>query len=224
MYEFGSIDWSGTPDAPLNDGSLQLYLPCGIRFPSLDMVDEQCALWRTEFGLAGHELHGYKLRRRPEVFVRVIEFVLKYAQVTAFLFDKLELRKELGCQVFDKPGQLVPASGLLVCHRMLESGPLRQLWLDEDIAPSRRPGFNTEIKRNARSLWPDHGIAHNFPKHHPSDKHNIIQLADMIAYVLQREAHGLSETAQLSHLIKALWRMEENYIKMGCGDDLQPYL
>ena len=46
----------------------------------------------------------------------------------------------------------------------------------------------------------------------------------MIAYVLQREARGVSETAQLSRLIQALWRKEGNYIKMGCGDDLQPYL
>ena len=225
MTVTAAVDWSGSPDAPEAGGALELYIPCAVRVASVDRVNEQFRAWREAFGFAAdYELHGYRLRRRSDILVTVVEYVRDNAQVVAYLFDKREMMRDLGSQVFDKPGLLAPATGLLVCHRMLEKGPLRQIFLDEDIAPRHRPEFNTEIKRKARTLWPEQGIAKSFPKHHPSDKHNVIQLADMIAYLLQREAHGLSETAQLRRSVKALWQKEGNDIRTGGRADLQPYL
>jgi len=225
MNDTAALDWSGSPDAPEVGGALELYIPCVVRVVSMDIVNEQFREWREEFSLAAdYEMHGYRLRRRSDILARVVENVLENAQVVAYLFDKRALIKDLGSQVFDKPILLAPATGLLVCHRMLEKRPLRQILLDEGIAPIHRPKFNTEVKRKARILWPEQGVSKSFPKHHPSDKHNIIQLADMIAYVLQREAPDLSETAQLRRLVKALWNKEGNDIRMGSGADLQPYL
>lgn len=219
------IDWSGSPDMPKAGHALEFYLPCAVRVAGLDILNQQFIIWRNEFGFPlDYEFHGYRLRRNPEVLMEMTRYVLEKAQVVAILFEKHRLSENLGAQVFNKPIRLAPATGLLICHKMLESGPLRQVILDVDIAPSNRPEFNTAVKRTARTLWPEQGFSNGFPKHHPSDKHNIIQLADVIAYVLQREAHGLSETAELSRLVKALWRKEGNYIVMGSGDDLQPYL
>lgn len=224
MYTDTGVDWSGSPDAPEDGGKLEFYVPCAVRVASIDAVNEQFAAWRNEFGFAqSHELHGYKLRRNPEVLMRATQYILENAQVVAYLFDKHSLQGDLGPRVFEKPIRLAPATGLLVCHKMLESGPLRQVMLDEDIAASYRPDFNTEVKRAVRTRWPEQSLGKGFPKHQPSNKQNIIQLADIAAYVLQREAHGLSETSELSRLVKAVWRIEGNHIVIGRGDDLQPY-
>jgi hypothetical protein len=225
MAFYAGVDWSGSPDAPETGGALEFYVPCGVRVASMDAINEQFTVWRDEFGFAcNYEFHGYKLRRNPKVLVEATRYVLENAQVVAYLFEKYRLVEDRGPQVFEKPIRLAPATGLLVCHKMLESGPLRQVILDEDIAASHRPGFNTEVKRTARTRWPEQSLSKGFPKHQPSDKYNLIQLPDMIAYVLQREAHGLSETAELGRLVRALWNKKGNFIVMGGGDDLQPYL
>lgn len=225
MTLYAAIDWSGSPDAPQDGDELEFYVPCAVRVAGIDVINEQFAAWRKEFGFArSYELHGYKLRRSPEVLMRVTRYILENTQVVAYLFDKQILREDLGPQVFNKPIRLAPATGLLVCHKMLESGPLRQVMLDEDIAASYRSEFNTEVKRAARTQWPEQGLSKGFPKHQPSDKQNMVQLADIAAYVLQREAHKLSETTELSRLVRTMWHTGDNYIVMGSGNDLQPYL
>jgi hypothetical protein len=156
--------------------------------------------------------------------LRAVDYVLKAGQVTAVVFDKDTLTAEIGAQVFDKPGLLPPATGRVVLDRILEAGPLRRVWCDEGDQrdKKRRQAFNTEVKRKARALWPDE--AGPDVKHYPSNKSNLVQLADMIAYVLQRDARGLLETAELRQRARALWRAEGNLVRWGNGDDLRSYL
>lgn len=222
MPSYAALDWSGSPDAPEPNVALELYLPCLVCVAAKEELDGVFAAWRTKFGFSQtEEFHGHRLRRRPDVLLRVVDYAIENAQVTAVTFDKGRLASSLGNQIFDKPYLLAPATGLLVAEQVLDNGELKMLWYDDgDIVPNRRGAFRTAIQRKARSLWP------NSPKvvPLPSHKSSHVQFSDVIAYVLQREERGLSETAELRRQVRKLCRKSDCSVRRGGGDDLRPYL
>lgn len=222
MSSYAALDWSGSPDAPEPNVALELYLPCLVCVEANEELDDVFAEWRAEFGgTVKIEFHGYKLRRRPDVLLRVVEYAVENVQVMAMMFDKRRLAMEMGGQIYDKPARLAPATGRLVTDKILGDRGLEMLWYDDgDIVPRQRGAFKTEIQRKARSLWPGSPDVRPLPSH----KSSHVQLADMIAYVLQREEHGLSETADLRRQVRKLCRKSDCSIRQGNGDDLRPYL
>lgn len=216
------LDWSGSPDAPEPNVTLELYLTCLVYVEAKEELDDVFAGWRAEFGFSRtEEFHGHRLRRRPGVLLSMVEYAIGKAQVLAVIFDKRLLVREIGAQVFDKPYLLAPATGLLVAEQALDSIQLSRLYYDAgDMVPQRRGAFRTAIQRKARSLWP------NSPKvvPLPSHKSSHVQFADVIAYVLQREERGLSETVELRRQVRKLYRKSDCSIRRGGGDDLRPYL
>lgn len=222
MFLYAGLDWSGTPHAKEKGVEKDLYIPCGVRVPDVEATNGYFAGWRAEFGRpATFEFHGYECG--PRTLLRAADYVLEVGQVTAVVFDKDVLVDEMGPEVFEKPALLPPATGRVVLDRMLSTSPLRRVWCDEDMPNKKRQqAFNTAVKRKARTLWPDD--ASPDMKHYPSNKSNLVQLADMIAYVLQREARGLLETAELRQRAQALWRKQGNQVWWGKKNDLRPYL
>jgi len=216
---YAGLDWSGTPHPQEQGVGIDVYIPCIVHVEDIDATDTYMTDWRKQLGRSiTYEFHGHQ--SRPEVLEQAIEYVLANGRVVAVLLDKQEITEQMGPQVFDHPATLPPATGRIVLDQILEVGPLRRIWLDEDIASDRRKAFNTEIKRKARAL----GQESPDLKHYPSDKSNMIQLADMIAYVLQRDAKNLLETEELCRLVRQLWRQTGNRIWWGSEDDLRPYL
>jgi hypothetical protein len=222
MPLYAALDWSGSPDAPEPNVALELYVPCLVCVPVKEELDNVFAAWRKEFGLSlTEELHGHRLRRRPDVLLRVVEYAVMNALVAAVVFDKWLLVRELGAQIFDKAYLLTPATGLLVAEAILQHTPLKMLWYDDgDLVPTRRGAFKTDIQRNARSRWAESPDVRPLPSH----KSSHVQLADVIAYVLQREGRGLTETAELRRQVRRLSRKSDCVIRNGNGDDLRPYL
>lgn len=215
------LDWSGTPDAPETEEPKQeLYVACAVRFDEMIQPEEMLREWRYEMGLAASvEFHGYE--SRPETLLRFADFALANLRVCAVVWDKCALVNAQP-SVFDKPALLVPATGEIVLQEILRSGPVRTVYCDEDIKnKERRKAFKTSLARYARELGHERGPD---VKHYPSDKSAHIQFADMIAYVLQRHARGLSKTPKLRERAQRLWRKEGNVIRWGGWDDLRPYL
>lgn len=222
MSSYAALDWSGSPDAPEPNVAVELYLPCLVCVESKEDIDDVFAVWRAEFSFSQREeFHGHRLRRRPDILLSVVEYAIKNAQVTAVVFDKRVLAGSLGNQVFDKPYLLAPATGLLVAEQVLINGELKMLWYDVgDIVPNRRGAFKTAVQRKARSLWPVSPDVRPLPSH----KSSHVQFTDVIAYVLQREERGLSETEELRRRVRKLSRKSDCSIRYGSGDDLRPYL
>ena len=222
MSLYAALDWSGSPDAPEPNLPVELYMPCLCCVAVKEELDDVFAEWRLEFGFSQREeFHGHRLRRRPDVLLRVVDYARANAQVIAVIFEKGMLAQQLGNQVFDKPYLLAPATGLLVAEQVLDDRELNKLWYDAgDIAPSRRAAFRTAIQRKARS------VGANSPDvvPRPSHKSSHVQFADIIAYVLQREKRGLSETAELGRQLRKLCRKSDCSVRRGSGDDLRPYL
>ena len=216
---YAGLDWSGAPFAKEKGVSRDFYVPCCVWMEDVEAVDAYFAAWRQELGRPiTFEFHAY--RCEADILLRAVEYVLANGLVSAVVLDKEALTVDLGAQVFDHPRRLPPATGRLVLDRVLEVKPLRRIWCDEDVANDLRADFNTQIKRKARAHWPDSPDV----KHYPSHKSSMIQLADLIAYVLQRDARGLSETAVLRQKASQLWHKQGNRIEWGRGDDLRPYL
>jgi hypothetical protein len=213
------LDWSGTPHPKEKTVEIDLYIPCAVSVPDIEATDGWFRDWRKELGRSiEFEFHGY--RCSSKMLLKAIAHVLENGSVFAVLFDKNEMLKNIGPWIFDHPALLPPATGRMVLDRMLETDPLHDIWCDEDIGSNRRAEFNTAIKRKARSLWP------TTPKirHYPSHKSNMIQLADMMAYILQRDARGSLETEELRQRVKQLRNNNRNNIEWNNGDDLRSYL
>lgn len=222
MSSYAALDWSGSPDAPEPHVALELYVPCLVCVAANEELENVFTEWRVEFGFRRNgEFHGHRLQHRPDVLLRMVEYALENAQITAVIFDKHRLSVEMGSQFYDKPSLLAPATGRLVAEQVLDIRELKNLWYDDgDIVPDRRGAFRTDIQRKARSLWPGSPDVRPLPSH----KSSHVQLADVIAYVLQREEHGLSETAELRRQIRKLCRKSDCSVRRGGGDDLRPYL
>jgi hypothetical protein len=216
------MDWSGSPDAPQGGIPPELYVPCLVCVRSKDELEEFFATLRQEIGLARwEEFRGHRLRLRPGVLQRMVGYALENAHLIAFSFDKKALAAELGEQVFGNAALIAPATGLLAAHHCFEARPLKTLAYDAgDIGGERRKGFRTAVQREARGRWADGPDVRPLP----SDKSSLVQFADVLAYAVQREEHGLSETAELGRQVRRLRRKSECLIRRGNGSDLQPYL
>jgi hypothetical protein len=216
---YAGLDWSGTPFPKEKGVSQDFYVPCSVWMEDVDAVDAYFAAWRRELGRpVTFEFHAY--RCSSDILLRAVEYVLTNGLVFAMVLDKEVLTADLGAQIFDHPKRLPPATARLVLDRVVEVKQLRRIWCDEDVASDLRAEFNTHLKRKARAHWPGSPDV----KHYPSHKSSMIQLADLIAYVLQRDARGLSETVELRQKTHQLWQKPGNRIERGRGDDLRPYL
>jgi hypothetical protein len=87
---------------------------------------------------------------------------------------------------------------------------IAELLCDEDIrGKERQQGFITGIKRLQRSVWPEARIRVQF---RPSNKSDLIQLADMVAYALGIQARGTLRSNGLRRLVDAIRTSETNLI------------
>ena len=225
MVGYIGLDWSGTPDAPESvgeDESPEIYIPCAVGVADAETLNQDFAEWRKRLGVArDFEFHGS--RAAADVIQEAVEYALGTAVVSAIVWDKQTLLAELGAAVFEKPALLAPATGLLALQPFLEAYSVRCIWCDEDIqSKERQRAFTTAVKQKARASM----VADRSPdvKHYPSNKSNLIQLADMVAYALQRDFRGFSETPERRAILRRLKNKAENRVRMGGGDDLRPYL
>lgn len=216
---YASIDWSGTALPQEKRLTLDLYVPGGVVVAEVEAVDTFFAEWRQRVNRSAHvEFHGHECTENELLYA--MEYVLSSVQVVAMLLNKREIAAEMGPEVFSRPGVLPSVAARPVVSRMLQRHALSVLWLDEDIPKGRRKAFDTEVKREARTIHPNLRLE---TKHRPSDKSNLIQLADMTVYVLQRQERGSFQTKRLREVAANLWRKEGNEIWWGKGNDLRPY-
>ena len=221
---FSGLDRSGTPNAPdensLKENVPEIYLACAVCVPDSEAVDRYFADWRQRCGFPKtYEFHSRY--GSTALILEGVQFALANAQISAVFFDKERLQSELGGSVYERPNLLTAAIGLIAIEDVLQQSQLKKIWCDEDIQGKEdQKEFDTAVKRFARSYWPKIPTM----RHLPSGKSNMVQLADMVAYGLQRDIRGLPETAGMRKTVRELARKEGNRIWEIGGDDLRPYL
>lgn len=219
---YGAIDWSGTPDAPDQNPSAapEVFLACAIVCSDWESVEQTLSEWRREDGRPkAYEFRGY--HASDAVRERTARFLLEHVRIHAVGFDKSVLEAESSGEAFLRPALLAPATAGLILDRLLQEVPLHTIWHDEDIQKrERRLAYNKSIRSMARRYGRDSPIL----KHYPSSKSDMVQLADLACYILQRDLRGLPETEDLRRLARRLQQKEGNVMRWGCWDDLRAYL
>ncbi len=220
MAFHAGLDWSGAPDAPTDETIAELYIPC-LAVTDDVTLNAFLSTVRVELGFSD-EFHGYRLRKRSDILLRIVQFAIDHANVSAIVFEKGSLMTGYGAGVFDKPELLAPATGLLVAHHGFQFGEMSAITYDKpDIAgDQRRKAFRTAVQRKAKIL----GLVSPLVRPADSKLSQQVQFADVIAYLLRREESNLSETIELGKKVRKLMRWSENYISTGEANDLRPYL
>ena len=217
------IDWTGTPDVPPDDDRTGNYIlgSVAVVFEPSCNVDKACAALRTRHNFGQRkEFHGYELTNRRELVFDILNFVVENAMVYGLFWDKRQLRQE-DTTFFDDETLLLDAAGLAVFHNAIDETPLLHVWCDEEIKKKdEQKIFNKKLRGIQKSRW---GAGRKGPdaKHRKSDKSNLIQLADVVAYVLQRYLRGLKLEPRIRELARQIWG--NGKVKWGEGGDLRPY-
>ena len=220
----GGIDWTGTPDAPPEDGTgvSTIFGAAVVVFNPACEIDSFCATVRDLHGLKqDYEFHAYKLTGRPEILASLLGFVQENATIYALLWDKRALFAK-DKAIFDKPHLLTAAAELAVLKNVVGSFPLNRLWCDEEISgEDNQKAFSAKLKAMQKERW---GDAQRGPtiKYRKSTKSNLIQLADAPVYILQRYIRGLKISPEIQKQARQIWETTE--VQWGKEGDLRPYL
>ena len=214
------LDWSGTSLPKQRLLELDLYVPCGIMAPNVQEPEQWLLDFRSRWNRSARfEFHGHAMTEAE--LLQVMEYIWDKIVIAAMFLDKGRLALETDTGLFSRPDLLPAATARPIVRRLLQREPIRRMWCDDDIPKPQQRAFNTAVEREARITQPNAGIE---IKHWPSEKHCLIQIADMVAYVLQRETRGSFKTPQLRAIAKRMLRKEGNIIWWGSESDLRPYL
>ena len=224
MYTTVSIDWTGDPGWKDPHCSSEFYGPVAVKYnPITHDLSTIVRDWRARFCIpTSVEFKGYNIWKYPGAVLAVAEFVIESVQVVGHLVDKDSLFQEYGSAIFDKPRKLVPATGICALEAIWEAHTKMQVVFDKGDFEGRRQSdsFKTEIRQSAGR----HKVIIRDVKGIPSDKSGGVQLADIVAHLLQRDANNRIENAELRRATTKMKRKSGNEIRVIGGNDLRPYL
>ena len=215
---FAGVDWSGTPDRKENFVGPDLYVACCVVVPSNDEANQFLDnLRKKRHKPFRYEFKGYHSEENE--LAELAEYVLDIGSAHALIVDKSEIESRSGREIFHRPDDLTIATGRFVLGKALEKSQVRTAWCDEELSSEKQKRFNTTIQRDAKSL----GKRSPKIRHEASHKSNMIQLADIVAYALQRDALGRVRLDRLKRAVREL-RDSETVVWWNSQDDLRPYL
>lgn len=215
---FAGMDWSGTPDRKENFEGPDLYVACCVVVPNNEEANQFLDnLRKQRHKPFRYEFKGYHSEENE--LTELVEYVLDVGRAHALFVDKSEIESRSGREIFHHPDYLTIATGRYVLGKALEKSEISTVWCDEELSKEKQKRFNTTIQRDAKFL------CRRSPKirHDASHKSNMIQLADIVAYVLQRDALG---KVRLDSLKRAVRELKDSGDVVWCRnqDDLRPYL
>lgn len=213
---FAGIDWSGTPDRRKELKEPDLYVACCAVVPDILEADEFLDNLRKKRSKPyDYEFKGYHSNEND--LLELLEYILDEGSVNAVLIDKSEVESSLGAEVFDRPDNLTIATGRLILNQAFRRGEIGTVWCDEELSKENQKRFNTFIQRDVQSLE----MKSPKIKHFPSHKSSMIQLVDIVGYVLRRDALSRITSGDLKRAVKQV-RGSGNFVRWGNGEDLRP--
>lgn len=222
---YAGLDWSGTPNLKGMDSRHDPYVVVVAGVEDVERFTQAMRGLRFGFGMkAEAEFHAHNMPE--EHSVQVVEAAQEAGlAVGALLVDKALTRQTQDALALPSPPDLQALAALAVVEVFVRRYSLTELRFDEDIqGRKRQQEFVTAVKRIHRAVWPATRVK---VQPLPSHKSDLIQLADVVAYLLGREARASLQTAQGVRLMQALREDARNTITKpkawdGRGDDLQP--
>ncbi len=165
---------------------------------------------RKQFGMRqSAELHGHSMSE--EMLLEVLECTEEVSPVVgALVIDKASTREFTRISEIPSPSDCQVASALRVVEMVFARYMLRELRCDEDIRGKRQKQFLTEVKRRHRTAWPETQIKVQCL---PSEKSDLIQLADVIAYGLGVFTRGTIQNRDLERKVVQLRERKRNSIE-----------
>lgn len=177
------IDWSG------NEGRDE-YLYCAIvAIADASIWSEVCTAKRHAWGMAKkREFHAQSLKEWQ------LLAMLKAAREAGMVFGVL--RKKRG----SSPDMSYASSAQTLFVDFAQRYPLKNLWYDTEIQGGKAErAFETSLYRFNQSIYTKSALK---AKCRPSHKSDMVQAADVLAYVVHRWTRGAIKNAALSQLLR----------------------
>lgn len=196
------MDASGTPDLLGTDPKHDPYVVCLAAVEDVSLLASHFSNVRSRYGMrATQEFHAHQL---PEEIIRAALVSGDEAGMVigALLLDKAATRQEREPAELPPPVVLQESAAVALLEDFVNRYSLVELRFDEDIqGKKRQSAFITAAKRLHRARWPDQSI-----KVRPSPSHlsDLIQLADVVAYVLGRKARNAIQSQELRTCVAQL--------------------
>lgn len=193
-------DWSGKPES-IDD----TFTFCVVALSDPEAWNMACAELRASpsFGMArDQEFHGHQMK--PERIFR-------------FLSAGHGLGMRVGALLIDKgathqaKAELNHANvALALLRRFLPTCALQTFWYDEDIKGKKaEQEFETQVRRCNRLIYPSTQLK---ARSRNSRTSSLVQLADVAAYALSRQARKPLKHAALEQFLKDVRSDERNLI------------
>ena len=198
------LDWSGKPELSARPDT---FIACFVAVSDPDELRLRFNALRQEArGGAVDELHGHKMT--PPYLAVALSIGLELEMsVGALCIDK-RLSAQTGKWTQEKT--LYEATALKLWPDFLERTPVAHLVHDADIEGKARPkAFATDLKRLTQPLGM-HGLK---VKPLPSQKSDLIQLADVVAYTLSRQINKQKVEAEILELWEEIRGAKRNVVR-----------
>jgi len=204
-------DCSGTPDLLSIEKGQNPYVVAIVGVADANQLTAPLAALRQRFGMARDaEFHGHGMSE--EMQAAVLQCGIDLGMVAgALLIDKAVTLQTYPIAELPSAVEFQVEAALHLLNRFCTLYALRELRCDEDIrGRDRQQAFITEVKRLHRALWEGTRLRVQF---FPSQKSNLIQLADVVAYTLGCRERGTIHEPELRRLVRTLRENEANLIE-----------
>jgi len=205
------MDASGTPDLMGTNAWHDPYVVCLAGVEDITLLADLLATVRKRFGIrAAQEFHAHQLPE--EIICAVLTSADEAGMVIgALLLDKVATRRAREAIELPPPALLQEQAALALLEDFIDRYVLEELHFDEDIQGRKRQSvFSTAVKRLHRARWPGQSIK---VRPSPSDQSDLIQMADVAAYVLGRKARGAIQSQPLRVAVTHLAQDTRNLIQ-----------
>ena len=192
-------DWSGKPDKP--SGTIDIFAFCIAAFPDLDVLNAEALVLRRELGMPlGEEFHGHEMSEAMNA--AVLEMGLRLGMRLGVLLVNKSAVPLSGQVTLPAAAGFTHAIAIRLLERFVPGCPLARLWCDEDIkGKAAQQQFETDVKRVCRSHHPASTCKVGFRRSYINVP---VQVADVVAYVLSRQARGVRFEPPLQNALRKL--------------------
>lgn len=196
---FAGGDWSGKADKPKEP-----FIFCIAALRDAEAWNTACQQLRKGLRMRrDEEFHGYKMKgdaQRLEVLHLAQQMGLRVGALILLPETKILERETLNHQ----------SLALELAEQFFPKLPLRDLWCDTEIeGKSAQQAFETELQRCHRTIHPQLRFKARVRESHTS---NLIQLADVMDYVLRTQALGKIKEPTLRQFLKEVASDSNNLI------------
>jgi hypothetical protein len=204
------LDCSGTPDLLGTGRGHNPYVVVIAAVVELEILTRLFEDSRRRFGMRQNaEFHGHSMSE--QMLLAVLENAEETGLVVgALLVDKLLTQQARPAFELPSGADFQIEAALALAETFFAHHSLFELRCDEDIRGERQKKFITSLKRLHRAVWPDDHIKVQF---RPSEKSDLIQLADVIAYGLGNQARQTVEDEELRRRLIRISGSEKNIIE-----------